>query len=75
MKQVARLKLKLKEAQLERDKALRSAHVSHTLVSVILQQTATHCNTLQHTATHCNTLQHTATHTLYCVQPMCRTLL
>jgi len=29
---VARLKLKLKEAQLERDKALRTAHVSHTLV-------------------------------------------
>jgi len=25
----------------------------------MLQQTATHCNTLQHTATHCNTLQHT----------------
>ena len=29
---VARLKLKLKEAQLQRDKALRAAHVSHTLV-------------------------------------------
>ena len=29
---------------------------------IILQHTATHCNTLQHTATHCNTLQHTATH-------------
>ena len=29
---------------------------------VLVQQTATHCNTLLHTATHCNTLQHTATH-------------
>ena len=37
---------------------------------LVLQHTATlcntlqhtHCNTLQHTATHCNTLQHTATH-------------
>jgi len=31
-------------------------------VSVHLQHTATHCNTLQHTATHCNTLQHTLQH-------------
>jgi len=30
--------------------------------NVLLQHTATHCNTLQHTATHCNTLHHTATH-------------
>jgi len=30
--------------------------------AILLQHTATHCNTLQHTATHCNTLQHTATH-------------
>jgi len=30
--------------------------------NILLQHTATHCNTLQHTATHCNTLQHTATH-------------
>jgi len=29
---------------------------------LVMQCTATHCNTLQLTATHCNTLQHTATH-------------
>jgi len=33
-----------------------------TTKTLILQHTATHCNTLQHTATHCNTLQLTATH-------------
>ena len=30
--------------------------------NIVLQHTATHCNTLQHTATHGNTQQHTATH-------------
>ena len=34
--------------------------------SIMLQHTATHCNTLQHPATHCTTLQDTAPH--------CRTL-
>jgi len=29
-----------------------------TKTSLMLQHTATHCNTLPHTATHCNTLQH-----------------
>ena len=40
-----------------------------SLTRIVLQHTATHCNTLQHTATHCNTLathcntlRHTATH-------------
>jgi len=51
-----------------------SCHAQHNYP--VLQDTATHCNTLQHTATqlrhtathcnttatHCNTLQHTATH-------------
>jgi len=38
-------------------------HRSCTFINeILLQHTATHCNTLQHTATHCNTLQHTATH-------------
>jgi len=32
-------------------------------VSIALQHTATHCNTLQHSATLCNALQLTATHT------------
>jgi len=32
--------------------------------TLLLQHTATRCNTLQHTAAHCNTLQHTATWTL-----------
>ena len=31
-------------------------------VCMLVQHSATHCDTLQHTATHCNTLQHTATH-------------
>ena len=31
-------------------------------VCLLLQRTATHCNTTQHTATHCNTLQDTARH-------------
>ena len=31
-------------------------------VTLELQHTATHCNTLQRTATHCNALQRTATH-------------
>jgi len=31
-------------------------------VNLIMDKTATHCNTLQNTATHCNTLQHTAAH-------------
>ena len=30
--------------------------------AILLQHTATHCNTPQHTTTRCNTLQHTATH-------------
>ena len=34
----------------------------HTYELVMLQHTATHCNTLQHTATHCNTLRLTAAH-------------
>ena len=37
---------------------------------VLLENAATHCNTLQHTATQCNTLQHTAkrkrTHHMSC---------
>ena len=33
-----------------------------TIVTIFLQNTATHCNTLQHTATHCSTLQHIAIH-------------
>ena len=33
-----------------------------TIVYLLLQRTATHCNALQHTATHCNTPHHTTTH-------------
>jgi len=29
---------------------------THIVLNLVLQHTATHCNTLQHTATHCNTL-------------------
>ena len=36
-------------------------HCNKTLV-LLMQHTATHCNTLQHTATHCNTLLHTERH-------------
>ena len=38
--------------------------VHAVFTNLLLQHTATHCNTLQHTATHCNTLQHTATNLL-----------
>jgi len=37
-------------------------YILYIYISMYLQRTATHCNTLQHTTTHCNTLQHTATH-------------
>jgi len=36
---------------------------SPSLISHVLQHTASHCTTLQHAVTHCNTLQHTATQT------------
>ena len=43
---------------------------------ILLQHTATHCNTLQHTAQHCNTLPHTVTHcsTLQHTAAQCNTL-
>jgi hypothetical protein len=43
-------------------KRTTSPDVSTVHTATVLQQTATHCNTLQRTATHCDTLQHTATH-------------
>jgi len=42
------------------DTATQSKPLRHC--NTMLQNAATHANTLQHTATHCNTLQHTATH-------------
>ena len=50
----------------KRDPRVISEQMYHEL-SLSLQHTATHCNTLQHQCimdcrSHCNTLQHTATH-------------
>ena len=52
-----------------------SIYMMH-LILLLLQHTATHCNTLQRTATHCSALQHTATHcnTLQHTATHCNTL-
>jgi len=37
-------------------------------VGLLLQHTATRCNTVHHTTTNCNTLQHSTTHCIYQAQ-------